>query len=79
MLFTFYGQMSLISFVLFSSFLFFEGFVEENCCHVVEFCDSLSSSSLSFGCFCYMLYNITDIPACVFHICMSPYICQSLI
>jgi hypothetical protein len=26
-----------------------------------------------------MLYKITDIPACVFHICMSPYICQSLI
>ncbi len=46
MLFSFHGQMSLISFVLFSSFLFFEVFVEEICCDVVEFCDSLS-----FGCF----------------------------
>lgn len=79
MLFSFHGQMSLISFVLFSNFLFFEGFVEENCCHIVEFCDSLSSSSLSIGCFCHMLYKITDIPAFVFHICMSPYRCQSLI
>jgi hypothetical protein len=72
MLFSFHGQMSLISFILISSFLVFEGFVEENCCHVVGFCESFSSSSLSFGCFCYMLYKITDIPACLFHIYVNP-------